>query len=94
MIAAELRALADRIGTTADEILEYLESPAGRRVRRVLAAGLLVSVPFVTRIPGFRHSPLGRVIELAGGTAILIKLAELIRDWERHPGAMELAIRS
>ena len=30
----------------------------------------------------FRYTWPGRIIELAGGAAIVIKLAELIRDWE------------
>jgi hypothetical protein len=94
MIANELRALSDRVGTTADEILEFLESPAGRRLRRSLAAGLLVSVPLVMRIPGLRRSPIGRAVELAGGAAIVVRLAELIRDWERRPEAAGLATRS
>jgi hypothetical protein len=33
----------------------------------------------------------GRAIELAGGTAIVVKLAELIRDWERETEKPALA---
>jgi hypothetical protein len=29
-----------------------------------------------------KASPVGRLIEFAGGAAVLIKLAEIIRDWE------------
>jgi hypothetical protein len=94
MVASELRALGDRVGSTADEVLEFLESPTGRRLRRSLATGLLVSVPLVMRVPGLRRTPIGRAIELAGGAAIVLRLAELIRDWERRPDAAGLATRS
>jgi hypothetical protein len=94
MIANELRALGDRVGGRADEVLEFLESPAGRRLRRSLATGLLVSVPLVMRVPGLRRSPLGRAVELAGGAAIVVKTAELVRDWERRPVATGPATRS
>jgi hypothetical protein len=94
MTANDLRALGDRVGSTADGVLEFLESPAGRRLRRSLATGLLVSVPLVMRIPGLRRSPIGRAVELAGGAAIVVRVAELIRDWERRPQAAGLATRS
>jgi len=81
-----LQDLAARAQLTIDELLAFLESPAGRRLRRGVAAGLIVSVPIVMRIPGLRRSPLGRLIEGAGGAVLVVKLAELIRDWERGEG--------
>ncbi|HEY7401067.1 MAG TPA: hypothetical protein VH989_09240 [Actinomycetota bacterium] len=78
------QAVVDRTQATADEMLEFLDSPAGRRLRRLVATGLIVSVPFVMRIPGLRRTFVGKAIELTGGAALVVKLAELIRDWERQ----------
>ena len=78
-----LRGIAERIDTNVEELLDFLESPTGRRLRKRLAAGLILSVPLVARIPGIRRTAIGRLVELAGGTALVVKLAELIRDWER-----------
>lgn len=80
----DIRELAARANTSLDEITGFLDSPNGRRVRRILATGMIVSVPVVMRIPGLRRSPVGRMIELAGGAAIVVKLAEWIRDWEHE----------
>jgi hypothetical protein len=77
-----LQELADRFETTTDELLSFLDSAAGRRLRRFAATGLILSVPLVMRIPGLRRSFVGRAIELVGGAALVMKLAEFIRDWE------------
>jgi hypothetical protein len=45
---------------------------------------LIVGVPLIVRHPFFK-TPVGRLVELAGGAAILIKLAEFLRDWEPTP---------
>jgi hypothetical protein len=81
-MADMLREAADRLNTTADELLEFLDSPAGRRLRRVVATGLILSVPLIMRIPGLKRTPMGRLVELAGGATLIVKLAEMIRDWE------------
>jgi hypothetical protein len=78
-----MQEIAERASVTLDELLEFLDSPSGRRMRKILATTLIISVPFVMRIPGLRRSPIGRIIELVGGTALVVKLAEAIRDWER-----------
>jgi hypothetical protein len=80
---SRLQQIADRVDASVDEVLEFLDSPAGRRLRRVLATGLIVSVPLVMRIPGLRASPIGRLLTVTGGATIVVKLAEAIRDWER-----------
>lgn len=82
-IDARLHEIATKAGTTLDEVLAFLDSPAGRRLRGMLATGLIVSVPLLMRVPGLRRSPLGRAIEVAGGATLVVKLAELVRDWER-----------
>ncbi len=79
----QLQEIADRVDSTVEELLAFLDSPAGRRLRQRLATGLILSVPIVMRLPWLRRSPLGKMIEVGGGAVIVVKLAELIRDWER-----------
>ncbi len=81
-----LHAIAERFDTSVEELLVFFDSPSGRRLRKRLATGLILSVPLVMRIPGLKRSPVGRMIELAGGAAIVVKVAELLRDWERDRG--------
>ncbi len=83
---ARFKELAERANMTVDELLFFLDSPPGRRLRRIVAAGMIVSVPLVMRIPGLRRTPIGRAVELLGGAALVVKLAEAIRDWERASG--------
>jgi hypothetical protein len=78
-----LQEIADGIDASFDDMLEFLDSPAGRRLRRVLATSLIASVPLVMRIPGLRASPIGRLLTVTGGATMVVKLAEAIRDWER-----------
>jgi hypothetical protein len=77
-----LHDIAARARVSIDEVLVFLDSPAGRSLRRKIAAGLIISVPLVMRMPGLRKTFMGRAIEGVGGAALVIKLAELIRDWE------------
>lgn len=64
-----------------DEARLWLATPTGRRIRALAAQVLIVSAPFALRHPFFK-TPAGRLIEVAGGAALLMKVAELIRDWE------------
>ncbi len=82
-MAHSLHEIADRVEASVDEVLEFLDSPTGRRLRRTLATGLIVSAPLVSRVPGLRSTPIGRLLQVTGGTALVVKLAETIRDWER-----------
>ena len=54
------------------------DGTAGPRARVQL---LIVSAPVMLRHPFFR-TPLGRVVQVAGGAALLVRVAEAIRDWE------------
>jgi hypothetical protein len=85
----ELRRLAaeaqQALGEGVDQARAWLVSPSGRRFRSITARVLLVATPLVFRHRFFRYTWFGRVIELTGGAALLIKLAELIRDWEPEP---------
>jgi hypothetical protein len=76
-----------RIGTMvqieAEEVMRFLNSSTGRRFRKVLAAGIILTAPAMFRIPGLRRYPLIRALELIGGAALIIRFAEALRDWER-----------
>jgi hypothetical protein len=86
IVADELRRLAQEaqraVADGVDATRAWLATPNGRRFRQVTARVLLVATPFVFRHRFFRSTWTGRLIELTGGTAVLIKLAEAIRDWD------------
>lgn len=77
-MARELQAAVDR---GADEARAWLVSDRGRRYRAYVAAALALTAPVIMRHPIFR-TPVGRVVQLAGGAALLAKAADAIRDWE------------
>ena len=72
------RAMDRAAGRTVD----YLASPNGQRLRRRVAAGMIVSAPLVLRSSIMRKYPVIRLIELLGGTAAVLELARMIREWE------------
>ena len=67
-----------------DRAEEWLASPAGYRFRTRASRVILIATPLLFRHRFFRSTWPGRIIELAGGAALLVKLAEAIRDWERN----------
>jgi hypothetical protein len=74
--------LRRRVEISAESIAAFLASDAGRLVRRVVAGTVLLTLPFVLRMPVVRRHPLLRWLELLGGAALVVKLAEALRDWE------------
>lgn len=66
---------------------EFLSSPTGRRVRNAAAAGLILAAPAIVRHPGTRATVVGRLFLFAGGAALLVKAADVIREWEPGQGA-------
>jgi hypothetical protein len=78
----ELRRIGDRIEVTVQEIEDFLDSPAGRRFRRLLAGAAIVGAPLLFRLPVLKRYPLLRALEFAGGAALVVKFAEALRDWE------------
>ncbi len=70
------------LGSGADALRAWLATPQGRRFRQLFARVMIVSSPLIFRMRLLKASPVGRLIEFAGGAAVLIKLAEIIRDWE------------
>jgi hypothetical protein len=77
-----LRTIGDRVEVAVREVEDFLDSPAGRRLRRMLAGAAIVGAPLLFRLPLLKRSPLLRALELAGGAALLVKFAEALRDWE------------
>ena len=77
-------AFEDAVNRGADETLEFLASPAGTRLRAILAGGLVLATPMIMKHPFFR-TPVGRVIQIGGAAALLAKAADALRDWEPPP---------
>lgn len=71
-----------RLSEGADEVRRYLASPEGRQLRQRVAQGLIFAAPFVFRFGPFKASRMGRLLGVLGGTAVVIKLAEALRDWD------------
>lgn len=80
-LARWVREFERAIDRGADDARAWLASPQGQRFRVVAAQALIVSAPVILRHPIFK-TPAGRLIEVAGGAALLVKVAELLRDWE------------
>ena len=79
-----VRQIGDRVQIEAQEVARFLATPAGKRMRRVLAAGIILAAPAVFRIPGLRRYPLIRALEFLGGAALIVRFAEALRDWEQQ----------
>ena len=79
---ARLRRVGDRVEVAVQEVEDFLDSPGGRRLRRLLAGAAIVGAPLLFRLPVLKRYPLLRALELAGGAALLVKFAEALRDWE------------
>ena len=61
----------------------FLDSPTGRRLRHTVATGLIVAARVIAQMPAMRASRIGRLVGAAGGAALIVRVAEAIRDWER-----------
>jgi hypothetical protein len=83
---AEQTGLLDEIGGWVDreirEIRAYLASPEGQHLRRRVAQVLIIGAPILFRAKFVRRNPVGRVLGVVGGAALVVKLAEALRDWE------------
>ena len=77
-----IRRIGDRVEVAYDEVVAFLGTPAGRRVRTLLAGALIATAPMLFRVPGLRRYPLIRTLEVIGGAALVVKFAESLRDWE------------
>ena len=79
---ARLRRVGDRVEVAVQEVEDFLDSPGGRRLRRLFAGAAIVGAPLLFRLPVLKRYPLLRALEVAGGAALLVKFAEALRDWE------------
>lgn len=84
-IEREIERLLEAAGELVEDVKAYLASPEGRRVRGYVAAALLAAAPAIPRLPIVRATWVGRALSIAGGTALIIKAAHAIRDWEARP---------
>jgi hypothetical protein len=84
-----MRRVGDQVVLTREQARAFLASPAGARFRRLLATGVIISVPLLFRIPLLRRHPLFRWLEALGGAALVIKAVEALRDWELQGGQAE-----
>jgi hypothetical protein len=94
--SSSVRRIGDRVEIAFDEVVEFLGSPAGRRLRTLLAGALIATAPMLFRVPGLRRYPLIRTLELIGGAALVVKFAESLRDWEpsaRRPVVIDVPFR-
>ena len=82
MARQRVRRVGDRVEVAYREVEDFLISPAGRRLRRLLAAGAIVGSKLVFRIPGLRRYPLIRALDRLGGAALILRFAQGLRDWE------------
>ena len=75
----EVLASLDR-GVT--EFRRYMASPEGRALRRRIAQVAIIGAPLLFRLKFIRNHPVGRLLGVVGGAALVVKLAETLRDWE------------
>ena len=82
-IAGELYGRArDATRMAVDEAKRLAASEQGRKIRHNVATGLIVAAPAVVSLPVLRRTRVGKLIELAGGAALIVTVAEKIRDWD------------
>lgn len=85
-VADDISSLVDELQRRArrgvDDVRAYLASPEGRQLRRRTAQVLILAAPFLARSKLITRHPVGRAIGLLGGAALIVKLAETLRDWE------------
>ncbi len=74
--------LSQRISEGTRDLRAYLASPEGQQLRRRIAQIAVVAAPLLFRMRFFRATPVGRILGMVGGAALLVKLAEALRDWE------------
>jgi hypothetical protein len=61
---------------------EYLSTEQGKEVRRRLATALMIAAPILGELPVLRRTAVGRVLRFAGMSALVVRGAEWLRDWE------------
>ena len=64
------------------EFRRYMATPEGRQLRKRIAQVAIIGAPLLFRLKFVRTHPVGRLLGVVGGAALLVKLAEALRDWE------------
>jgi hypothetical protein len=86
----DVAGLLDEASTMLDRGIHqfkvYMATEEGRQLRRRLAQAAILGAPLILRMKFFRTTLVGRLIAVAGGAALVVKLAEAIRDWEPELG--------
>jgi len=60
----------------------YLASERGRRLRRSVAAAVIVGAPLASELPFIRKTFVARALRRAALATLVVKAAEWLRDWE------------
>jgi hypothetical protein len=88
--SGDLSALLDQAAVMVDrgiqEFKTYMASAEGRELRRRVAQVAIIGAPLLLRMKIFRTNWLGRLVAVAGGAALVVKIAEALRDWEPELG--------
>jgi hypothetical protein len=88
--SGDLSALLDQAAVMVDrgiqEFKTYMASEEGRELRRRVAQVAIIGAPLLLRMKIFRTNWLGRLVAVAGGAALVVKIAEALRDWEPELG--------
>lgn len=71
-----------RVSEGMVELRAYLASPEGQQLRKRIAQFAIIGAPLIFRMRFFRATPFGRILGMVGGAALVVKLAEALRDWE------------
>jgi len=77
-----LEEVTQRLSEGARELRAYLASPEGQQLRKRIAQFAIIGAPLIFRMRFFRATPLGRILGMVGGAALVVKAAEALRDWE------------
>jgi hypothetical protein len=73
------------VGSATDAVAAaraYLGSEEGKRLRGNVAKVVIVGAPLILQLPVVRRTPVARILRTAAFTALLVKGAEWVRDWE------------
>jgi hypothetical protein len=81
-VAATVR---DDVQRGVNDVLTYLASPRGKELRSKLAMGVITVAPLIARSPAVRRNPVLRLLGVAGAAAVVVKVAEAVRDWDPQP---------
>ena len=74
--------LTRRLSEGVGELRAYLASPEGQQLRKRIAQVAVVAAPLLFRMRFFRANPVGRILGMVGGAALVVKMAEALRDWD------------